>query len=85
MNEIVKMFLLTCDKFIPKKPGFIESAWGLSTEKLERIQNVKETGDSRYTYLNTLVEACFQDDMAYRDWKDLARRTDSDKTWINGL
>ena len=31
------------------------------------------------------MEACFQDDMAYRDWKDLARRTDSDKTWINGL
>ena len=42
-------------------------------------QKFKETGDSRYTYQNKLDKACFQDDMAYGDLKDLTRGTDSDK------
>ena len=45
----------------------------------ERAQRFKETGDSRYIYSNKLDKACFQHDMAYRDFKDLTRRTDSDK------
>ena len=43
------------------------------------IQKVKETGDSRYIYQNELDEASFQHDMAYGDFKDLTRRTASDK------
>ena len=39
----------------------------------ERIQKFKETGDSRYIYQNELDKACFQHDMAYGDFKDLAR------------
>ena len=42
----------------------------------ERIQKLKETGDSRYIHQN---EACFQHDTAYEDSKDLTRRTDSYK------
>ena len=45
----------------------------------ERIQKFKETGDSRYIYQNELDNACFPHDMAYGDFKDLARRTVSDK------
>ena len=45
----------------------------------ERMQKFKETGDSRYIYQNELDKTCFQDDMAYRDFKDLTRRTASDE------
>ena len=45
----------------------------------ERIQKFKETGDSRYINQNELDKACFQHDMAYGDFKDLTRRTTSDK------
>ena len=45
----------------------------------ERIQKFKETGDTNYIYKNVLNKACFQHDMAYGDFKDLARRTASDK------
>ena len=49
----------------------------------ERIRNFKETGDSRYIYLNQLDKACFQHDMAYADFKDLTRRRASDKILHN--
>ena len=42
-------------------------------------RKIKETGDSPYIYQNELVEVYFQHDMAYGDFKDLARRTNSDK------
>ena len=45
----------------------------------ERIQKFKETGDTNYIYKNELDKACFQHDMAYGDFKDLKRRTASDK------
>ena len=45
----------------------------------ERIQKFKETGDSWYIYQNELDKACFQYGMAYRDFKDLTKRTASDK------
>ena len=47
--------------------------------KQKRIQKIKETGDTNYIYKNELNEACFQRDMAYGDFKDLERRTTSDK------
>ena len=37
-----------------RQPGFTYSACGLFTENKERIQNFKETGDSRYIYKNEL-------------------------------
>ena len=39
----------------------------------------EETGESRYIYQNKLDKASFQHDMAYGDFKDLTRRTASDK------
>ena len=83
MNEIVNKFLLAGDKFMPemhlKQPGFTCSACGPFTKNKERIQKFKETGDTNYIYKNELDKACFQHDMAYGDFKDLKRRTASDK------
>ena len=82
MNEIVNKFLLAGDKFMPemhlKQPGFTYSACGPFTKNKERIQKFKETGDTSYIYKNELDKTCFQH-MAYRDFKDIARRTASDK------
>ena len=37
-----------------------------------------QTGDTNYYYKNELDKACFQHDVAYRYFKDLARRAASD-------
>ena len=83
MNELINKFLLARDKFMPemhvKQPGFTYSACGPFTKNKERTQNFKETGDTNYISKNELDKACFQHDMAYGDFKDLARRTASDK------
>ena len=62
-----------------RQPGLTYVACGPFTKNKERIQTFKETGDSRYIYQNELDKACFQHDMAYGDFKDLTRRTASDK------
>ena len=62
-----------------KQPGFTCSTCGPFTKNKERIQKFKETGDTNYIYKNELDKACFQHDMAYGGFKDLARRTASDK------
>ena len=45
----------------------------------ERIQKFKETGDTKHICKNELDKACFQHDMVYGDFKDLAIRTASGK------
>ena len=62
-----------------KQSGFTYSACGPFTKNKERIQKFKETGDANCICKNELEKACFQHDMAYRDFKDLAKRTASDK------
>ena len=62
-----------------RQSGFTYSAFGPFIKKQERIQNFKEAVDSQYIYQNELDKACFQHDMAYGDFKDLVRRTTSDK------
>ena len=83
MNEIVNKFLLAGDKCMPemhlKQPGFTYSACGPFTKNKKWIQKFKETGDTSYIYKNELDKACFHYDMAYGDFKDLKRRTASDK------
>ena len=49
----------------------------LKTKK--EFNKSKETGDTKSVCRNQLDKACFQYDMAYQDFKDLARRTGSDK------
>ena len=89
MNDIVNKFLLADDKLMPEmhlrqpaslvKLGFTYSACGPFTQNKERIQIFKETGDTNYIYWNKLDKACFQHDIAYGYFEDLARRTKSDK------
>ena len=49
----------------------------LKTKK--ELKNLKKKRDKKYIYRYELDKACFQHDMAYGDFKDLARRTASDK------
>ena len=91
MNEIVSKFLLASDKFIPemhlRQLGFTYSAFGPVTKNNERAQEFKESGDSRYIYQIEPDKACFQHDIRllrfliidYWDFKDLTKRTASDK------
>ena len=74
MNDLINKFLLAGETFILemhlKQPGFTYSACGPFTKNKERMQKFKQTGYSRYIYKNELDKACFQHDMAYRDFKD---------------
>ena len=83
MNEIANKFLLAGDKFMPemhlRQPQFVYSACGPFTKNKERIQKFKETGDTSYIHKNELDKACVQHDMAYGDFKNLAKRTAAGK------
>ena len=83
MNEIVNKFLLAGDKFLRemhlRQPGITYSLCGPFTKNKKRIQKFEESEDSRNIYQNELDKACFQHDVAYGDFKDLASRTASDK------
>ena len=87
MSDIINKFILAGDKFMPemhlRQPQFTCSACGPFTKNKERIQKVKETGYSKYIYKNELDKACFQHDVAYGDFKDLAKRTAADKVLID--
>ena len=87
MNEIVNKFLLAGDKFMPamhlRQQQFVHSDCGPVTKNKKRIQKFKETGATSYIYKNELNKACFQHDMAYGDFKDLAKRTTADKVLRN--
>ena len=71
MNETVNSFSLGGDKFLPEihlgQPGFTYSKFIYINRRF-------------MIYLeNELHKACFQHDMAYGDFKDLTKRTVSDK------
>ena len=51
----------------------------VDTKNNETIQKFKETVSSQYIYQNELDKTCFQHDMAYSEFKNLTRRTASDK------
>ena len=80
MNDTINKFLIAGDKFMPemhlRQPQF--GACGPFTKNKERIQKFKKTGDSRYIYRNKLDKASVQHDMAYGDFKDLAKRAATD-------
>ena len=48
-------------------------------KKQRKCKKIKKTGDSRQVYQNELDKTCFQHDMAYGDFKDLTKKTTSDK------
>ena len=83
MNAIVNKFLLAGDKFMPemhlRQLGLTYSACGPFTKHKQRIQKFMQTGDTNYIYRNELDKASFQHDGAYSGYKDLVKRTQSDK------
>ena len=75
-NAVINKFVLVGDMFMPEKhlrqPQFTYSACGPCNKNKERIQKLKETGDTKYIYRKELDKACFQHDITYPDFKDLA-------------
>ena len=62
-----------------RQPGFTYSTYEPFTKNKEKVQAFKEAGDSGSIYQNELDKACFQYDMSYGDFRDLTRRTTSNK------
>ena len=54
---------------------YLQCLWTVQWKELK----FKETGDRSYIHKNELDKNCFKYDTAYEDFKDLARRTASDK------
>ena len=84
MNKMVKIFLLTVDKFMPemhfKQPEFTYSVCGAFTKHCERIQKhlyINELGKTLKLLL-IMMQHC----LAY-DSKSLAKITSSDKSLKN--
>ena len=82
-NSILNKFLLAGDKFmhelhlvdpIVKK----YSTCGPFTKHTQIIQDFLNTGKLSYIYENDLDKTCFQRNMAYKKFKDLEERTQSD-------
>ena len=86
-SNVINKFLSLGDKFMPeihlRQPQFTYSACGPFTRHEQRIQKIKETGDTNYIYMNELDKACFTHDAAYSDSKDLTKRTIADKILKN--
>ena len=84
MNEIINKFLLAGDKFMSEmhlRDPIVGtySACGPFTKNKQRSQKFMETGNRSVIFKNKLDEECFQHDMAYGNFKDLKRGTQSDK------
>ena len=62
-----------------KQPGYTYITCRLFTKHCERIQKFRETGNLKHLYRNKLDKACFANDAAYSDSKDLAKKTISGK------
>ena len=83
MNDIINKFLLVGDRFMSEmhlRDPIVGnySACAPFIKHKQRIRKFIEAGDIRYIYKNDLDKTCFQHVMAYGDFKDLKRRTQTD-------
>ena len=62
-----------------KQFGFTYSACDPFPKNKEKIKKFMQKGNTNYIYKNDLDKACFQHDMVYGKYKDLTKRTQSDK------
>ena len=58
-----------------KQPWFVNSAYGSFIKNKKQIQKLKDTGDLRFIYQNKVDKQCFQNDMAYGNFQDLAKNS----------
>ena len=63
--------------------AYISAYIGPFTKNKERIEKFMQAGNTDYIYKNDLDKACFQHDTAYGKYKDLAKRTQSDKAFTD--
>ena len=77
MNEIVNKLLLAGDNEMHLRQSVLTCFLTISKQK--RMQTFKERGNSRYIYQNELYKTCFHYVMSSGGFKDLPRRTASDK------
>ena len=59
--------------------GFTYCVCGRINKSKGRIQKLKGRWKLRHIYKNEIYQVCFQNDLAYGDFKDLPRRTASNK------
>ena len=62
-----------------RQPVFTYSACGPFTKNKEKVEKFKETLFNQLFYQNELKKAFLQHDMTYGNFKDLIRKTASDK------
>ena len=83
MNKIVKKILLVGDKFMPemhlKQLGFTYSACGPFIKNKKIIEKLMQTRNTDCIYKNDLDNAFFEHSMAYGEYKDLNKTTQTDK------
>ena len=84
MNNIIKKFLLTADRFLPEAhlkdlKVATYSACGPFTRHKDRINKFIQTDDTNYIYKNELDKVCFAYDAAYSAFKDTKNTTAADK------
>ena len=83
IKNTVNKFFLASDEFMPKMDlkqlWFVNSAYGSFIKNKKQIQKFKETGDLRFIYRNEVNKQCFQNEMPYGNFQDLAKKTASDK------
>ena len=77
MNEIVNKFLLAGENVMPEMHSDLLTV--LANHLLKTKKEYKNSGDARYIYQNELDKACFEHNIAYVDFTDLPRITDSDE------
>ena len=80
--------MLEEDTFLPeihfKQHGFTYSTCSpFTNNKKKQKQKFKKPGDLWYIYKTELDKASFHHDMTYGDFKDLVKRTVSDKVLCN--
>ena len=89
MNEIVrnsKQDLLAGEKFMPERHLTLDLHIVLVCPFLKtkkEYKTIKKIPGSRYIYKNELNKACFQHDIANCDFKNLPRRTASEKIFLD--
>ena len=62
-----------------KQPGCTCTACGPFNKMKEKIEKFMQTVETNYIYKSYLDKVCFQHDRACCKYKDLAKRTQSDK------
>ena len=87
INEIINKFLLAGDKFILethlRRQKFTYSARERFTKNKQKYKNLKKLEIQDIIYQKELDKAYFQHDMAYGDFKDLPRKTASDRAFCD--